>query len=231
LIIVADETLLTDPSANVLAGQEAASAVFVNMPSSSSAEVLQHLSNNTCLINHDVTERTLALLGRASALSAGLGAAAARLAGLSEESVLAAVREELAHAGVPEPEIKPNVQIAREVFQVLPQVEIQPVDRQPTGTIHQPVYQGPFCSVPSILNVGNTRLRHTGTWRVERPVIDYQRCTRCGICYVRCPDAALSLNDENYPVVDYDHCKGCMICWQQCPVKGAIRKEREVRAW
>ena len=66
---------------------------------------------------------------------------------------------------------------------------------------------------------------------VERPEIDRDVCTRCGICFVRCPDGAIALDDEGYPVIDYDHCKGCMECWEQCPVEGALRREREVRAW
>ena len=56
-------------------------------------------------------------------------------------------------------------------------------------------------------------------------------CTRCGICFVRCPDGAIALDERGYPIIDYDHCKGCMECWDQCPVPGGIRKEKEVRAW
>ncbi len=26
----------------------------------------------------------------------------------------------------------------------------------------------------------------TGTWRVYRPVINYSKCTKCGICWLYC---------------------------------------------
>jgi len=81
----------------------------------------------------------------------------------------------------------------------------------------------------------------TGTWRTFRPVIDYEKCTRCMICWKFCPDAAIRLEDgSNYaatsdrikqmidkaPVIDYDHCKGCGICANECPVD-AIQMVKE----
>jgi 2-oxoacid:acceptor oxidoreductase delta subunit (pyruvate/2-ketoisovalerate family) len=67
-------------------------------------------------------------------------------------------------------------------------------------------------------------------WRVERPEIDREICTRCGLCFVGCPEGAISLDGQHYPVIDYDHCKGCMLCAHLCPLQGIIRK-KEVRAW
>ncbi len=96
--------------------------------------------------------------------------------------------------------------------------------------LHPVTYESIMLGTPCILAAGNAEARPTGSWRVDRPQIDLDRCTRCGLCFWRCPDGAIALDDEGYPVIDYDHCKGCMICWQQCPVD-AIEKEREVRAW
>ncbi|TYO95772.1 pyruvate ferredoxin oxidoreductase delta subunit [Geothermobacter ehrlichii] len=66
----------------------------------------------------------------------------------------------------------------------------------------------------------------TGSWRVERPVIDYSRCTpartgrhACHLCWFYCPDVAVSKTIE--PQFDLDYCKGCGICAEECPV-GAI---------
>ena len=61
-------------------------------------------------------------------------------------------------------------------------------------------------------------------------LVDLDRCTRCGLCFVRCPDGAIALDEEGYPVIDYDHCKGCMICRQICPIHG-IEVKRETEAW
>ena len=73
LIVVGDETLIDDAGAAVLAGQEAASAVFVN--AESTEPLSKHPGIQPRLVTLDVTSRTQEALGRASALSAGLSAA------------------------------------------------------------------------------------------------------------------------------------------------------------
>lgn len=70
---------------------------------------------------------------------------------------------------------------------------------------------------------------YTGDWRVERPVINQDKCVRCRLCWVYCPDNAIREIDEEYVtskgrkykimyIVDYNYCKGCGICAQECPV-------------
>ena len=53
--------------------------------------------------------------------------------------------------------------------------------------------QKKFIAAPGgiIPNPGNTADRQTGDWRVERPVIDMERCTHCMICWIYCPDSAI----------------------------------------
>ncbi|MDR1916018.1 MAG: 4Fe-4S binding protein, partial [Synergistaceae bacterium] len=51
-----------------------------------------------------------------------------------------------------------------------------------------------------------------GGWRSARPVVDAERCVRCGQCYLYCPDGAISPEIT----VDYDFCKGCGICAKIC---------------
>ncbi len=64
----------------------------------------------------------------------------------------------------------------------------------------------------------------TGSWRVERPVIDYSRCTpaksgkpSCHLCWLYCPDNVVSKAIE--PTIDLEYCKGCGICAEECPVE------------
>jgi pyruvate ferredoxin oxidoreductase gamma subunit len=228
LIIIADETLLTHAAA--LAGHETCAAVFVNCLDA--APFRDKIAIETRLVGYDVTGRTLAVLGQASALSAGLGAAAARLTGkISEEQVLEATREELAALHLSQDLVEKNLQLVREVFAAVPAVELQPSEFAPWSESVVPVpADDPVRGAPSIFNAGNSAQVQTGTWRVERPVIDRDMCTRCGLCFVQCPDGAIALDAEGYPVIDYDHCKGCMICRQVCPLV-AIQSEKEVRAW
>lgn len=233
LIVVGDETLLDDSTAGVLAGQEFAHALFINIADATT--LVEKHQIQPIAIATDITALTLDRLGKASALSEGLAAAAARLTGIiSQECLLQATEEELKHAGLSFEQIEANLAIAAEVYgQLNPLQELASRRRQLTvaGAVASVPHHEPILSTPSILAPGNADERQTGTWRVERPEIDYDVCTRCGICFVRCPDGAIALDAEGYPVIDYDHCKGCMECWDQCPVEGAIRKEKEVRAW
>ncbi len=76
---------------------------------------------------------------------------------------------------------------------------------------------------------GNTEELQTHAWRTIKPVIDQEKCIRCRLCWVYCPDSAILEVDEEYVTskgrrykvsykVDYDHCKGCGICAFECPV-------------
>jgi len=67
---------------------------------------------------------------------------------------------------------------------------------------------------------GGTSTRYTtGNWRVEKPVIDYNKCVKCLICWLYCPEPAITRESSGAVKVDYDYCKGCGICAEECPVK------------
>jgi pyruvate ferredoxin oxidoreductase gamma subunit len=228
LIIVGDETLLADPGAGVLVGQEGASGVFVN--TSSAGQLAEEFSIVPPVVTLDVAQMTLDCVGRASALSVGLAAAAARLGGaIEEEQLLAAAEEELASLGVTVDVIEKNLLLARRVYAALAPIVLRSREPAVTDEIWIVGEIEPPGGAPSVLAAGNAVHRRTGLWRLQRPDIDYDLCTRCGLCFVLCPDGAIAM-DEEYPVIDYDHCKGCMICAHQCPVRGILR-HREVRSW
>ena len=59
----------------------------------------------------------------------------------------------------------------------------------------------------------------TSNWRIVRPVIDHELCTRCLSCYISCPDACWSYNEaEDMMEWNWKFCKGCQVCIKQCPV-------------
>lgn len=66
---------------------------------------------------------------------------------------------------------------------------------------------------------------NTGDWRAFRPVIDQDRCSRCGICLLFCPVNMIRRVEGRF-AVDYSYCKGCGICAQECP-KGAVAMVEE----
>lgn len=66
----------------------------------------------------------------------------------------------------------------------------------------------------------------TGAWRIEKPVIDQDKCTKCLLCWIYCPDMAIIRLDSGTVEIDYEYCKGCGICAEVCPPK-AIRMVEE----
>ena len=78
--------------------------------------------------------------------------------------------------------------------------------------------------VPHIREPGNSVRRKTGSWRVFKPVWDFEKCILCKQCWLFCPEAAI--NWKKRPEVDYDVCKGCGVCAQVCPVQ-AIKMVRD----
>jgi len=67
-------------------------------------------------------------------------------------------------------------------------------------------------------------------WRNHKPVWDQDKCVQCGICYLFCPDGAISLNEDGYYEADLQYCKGCGLCSRQCPAR-CITMEDEVAKW
>ena len=66
----------------------------------------------------------------------------------------------------------------------------------------------------------------TGSWRIFRPNVDYVKCNGCTLCWIYCPDSAITRREDDKPIIDYDYCKGCGVCANVCPVK-AIEMQRE----
>ena len=70
----------------------------------------------------------------------------------------------------------------------------------------------------------------TGSWRVERPVIDQSLCIPCRrnkeacfICWLYCPEVVISRTIP--PTIDLKYCKGCGICAEECPTKAITMVE------
>ena len=62
--------------------------------------------------------------------------------------------------------------------------------------------------------------------RSFRPVVDLERCIKCGNCQTFCPEGTVILKGGEIVVYDYRFCKGCGVCANECPVD-AIKMERE----
>lgn len=58
----------------------------------------------------------------------------------------------------------------------------------------------------------------TGNWRTAgRPHTDFDKCIKCGLCWIMCPDMAYRTNAEGFYDWNGHYCKGCGICVEECP--------------
>lgn len=56
----------------------------------------------------------------------------------------------------------------------------------------------------------------TGDWRAMRPVVDRDKCVKCGTCWMYCPCQCVTEKTVWFEA-DLDICKGCGICANECP--------------
>ncbi|HNK16213.1 MAG TPA: 2-oxoacid:acceptor oxidoreductase family protein [Nitrospira sp.] len=227
VIVVADATLLDDVAARVLEGVDDRTVLFVN--TSLSTEALRaHLPIPLQVTARDVTGIALQQLGQREAISALLGAVAARLVGLDWESLRSAIGRELEDLGLPEPVIQRNLTVAKQCYESVEPAPLHKGQGWTAGTtsLHSPAYEPPTKGTARISGAGNSVLRETGGWRTFRPVLVADKCNGCWLCFAYCPDGVIAMNRDDRPVVDYAHCKGCQICIHECPTH-ALVAERE----
>ena len=72
----------------------------------------------------------------------------------------------------------------------------------------------PITAISFLTTEGN----ETGEWRSQRPLLDLEKCNRCGICWMYCPDNAIRPLGDSFQV-SYKYCKECGICAIECPKK------------
>ena len=62
---------------------------------------------------------------------------------------------------------------------------------------------------------------NTGSWRLERPKVDFAACIKCGTCQRYCPADVITIHKDREECVEimWDYCKGCGICANECPKK------------
>jgi len=230
--MIADETLLGDKSANVLQGawEETITIINTHYPAS-------HVKNThgiVCeIVTLDITEIALNVIGE-PVLSSAAAAVVCKLTGVITKSSLEnAVIKELSSLNLKEETIQKNVQAALTCFDRIPEAHPRyrkTIKEDVNDEIVKLEYANPRIGTPSVYAKETTKLKKTGNWRLFRPVIDHEKCSRCRTCFVYCPHSCISIDEGDYPQIDYNNCKGCLTCFCECPKK-VISKDREVKAW
>lgn len=222
LVVVADDSLLSIPTAGVSQGLDARTVLLI--ASQEPAETWVHrlnLAGPTLVLR--VGEDLDDPLERPHAGAAVAGAAARLLGVVSRDHLIQALRDEL--GGMSDKVIDENLATALEAFEAMAGHEgvVQEGDGVAAERYAAPqwvesLFEEARISAPAI-HAGLTSVEvRTGLWRTLRPVIDYDRCNRCWwVCSTFCPDSAIHVTEEGRPEIDLDHCKGCMICVAKCP--------------
>jgi pyruvate ferredoxin oxidoreductase gamma subunit len=230
LIIVADETLVPVPAADVLSGVTGRTVLLIN-----SCEKPELWVERLAL-----TGPVLALPAAADVedvlelrfIGAACAGAAARLVGvISRSSLERAISSELAHLG--KMAVTRNLAKALEPYDLMaphagcvsPGGGITAIDYRKPGWVDLP-FEDAEVSAPAIFAQTTSEKVETGLWRTMRPVINHSMCSRCWLCSTYCPEGTITIDEGGYPQIDYDHCKGCLVCMAQCP-SHAIRSVPE----
>jgi pyruvate ferredoxin oxidoreductase delta subunit len=66
---------------------------------------------------------------------------------------------------------------------------------------------------------GSSREYRTGDWRSQKPTYDFNKCIKCGLCQIYCPEGCIGQNAEGYFQANMYWCKGCGICSKECPTR------------
>ncbi len=63
--------------------------------------------------------------------------------------------------------------------------------------------------------------------RTMRPVIDFDTCVKCTLCWLQCPDSCFDVTPEGLYDANMESCCGCGICEAVCPVENCITMVNE----
>ena len=74
---------------------------------------------------------------------------------------------------------------------------------------------------------GNASQYKTGDWRSQRPTYDFNKCIKCGICAIFCPEGCVEPNEDGYFEANLFYCKGCGICARECWTQAITMVEEE----
>lgn len=61
-----------------------------------------------------------------------------------------------------------------------------------------------------------------GTSKTQRPVVRFDICTKCTLCWYECPDECFDPTSDGLYDVNYEYCTGCGRCAEVCPVSECI---------
>ena len=65
------------------------------------------------------------------------------------------------------------------------------------------------------------------TTRTMRPVIDFDKCIKCTLCWLQCPDSCFDVTPDQTYDLNAEACCGCGVCEAVCPVDNCVTMVNE----
>lgn len=124
---------------------------------------------------------------------------------------------------------KGNFDACRKAYEETEIAELSGVVKKPLKTLESETFPSWRELLPGcvITEAGNAKQYRTGDWKSERPVWDHQKCIKCGICYLFCPEGCIGQNEDGYFEANLYYCKGCGICARECWTEAIKMVEEE----
>jgi pyruvate ferredoxin oxidoreductase delta subunit len=63
--------------------------------------------------------------------------------------------------------------------------------------------------------------------RTMRPVINFDTCTKCTLCWLNCPDTCFDITPDSFYDANMEACCGCGVCEAVCPVTDCVTMVNE----
>lgn len=67
---------------------------------------------------------------------------------------------------------------------------------------------------------------NTGDWRARRPVVQRDKCVKCGNCWLYCPTQCIR-ERPRWLEANLEVCKGCGVCAHECPHRAIVMIEEQ----
>lgn len=171
----------------------------------------------------DANAIALEILGRPITNTVILGAFSKTVGLVSMNALIEAIKRSFGEG----PLAMKNVEAAQRAFDNTKVEEFEVIYEKEEATgdrFYHPLFPTPV-KIPITHMIREYGTQKTGSWRVERPVVNLEQCTACGLCIEYCPEMVILSRPEG-PEIDYDFCKGCGVCALICN-RGAIEMVSE----
>ncbi len=63
--------------------------------------------------------------------------------------------------------------------------------------------------------------------RTMRPVVDFDTCVKCTLCWLQCPDSCFDVTPDGLYDANMEACCGCGVCEAVCPVENCVTMVNE----